>query len=51
MTTEERIDEMIRQYKTTKSKYKKRDLEIGIRRAERKRRREKLAREGVLIIK
>lgn len=51
MTTEERIDEMIRQYYSTTSAKKRRDLEKGIRKAERKRRREKLEREGTIIIK
>lgn len=52
MTTQERIDEMIRQYRTTnpKSNQKRRDLKRGIKKAEKKRRREKLEKEGVIII-
>lgn len=52
MTTEEKIDEMCRQWLTTKpsSKQKKRDLKRGIANAERKRRKEKLKREGTIII-
>lgn len=52
MTTEEKIDEMCRQLLTTKntSKQKRRDLKRGIAKAERKRRKEKLAKEGVIII-
>lgn len=50
MTTEERIDEMNRQYLTTRSLKKKRDLKKGIEKAERKRRREKLEREGTIVI-
>lgn len=52
MNTSERIEEMIRQLNTTKpsSKQKKRDLIRGIRRAEKKRRKEKLEKEGVIIV-
>ena len=52
MTTEEKIDEMCRQYLTTKntSKQKRRDLKRGIKRAEKKRRKEKLEREGTIFI-
>ena len=50
MTTEERIDEMCRQWLTTESEKKKRDLKKGIARAERKRRREKLEKEGCIIL-
>lgn len=50
MTTEERIDEMCRQWLTTNSPKKKRDLKKGIEKAERKRRREKLEKEGTIII-
>ena len=50
MTTEERIDEMCRQWLTTNSQKKKRDLKKGIEKAERKRRREKLEREGTIVI-
>lgn len=50
MTTEERIDEMCRQWLTTESKKKRRDLKKGIERAERKRRREKMEREGTIVI-
>jgi hypothetical protein len=52
MTTEERIDEMCRQWLTTKdeSKQKKRDLKRGISKAERKRRREKKRMEGTILI-
>lgn len=52
MTTEERINEMCRQLLTTrpKSKQKIRDLKRGIDRAERKRRKEKLKKEGTIII-
>lgn len=50
MTTEERIDEMNRQYLTTRSLKKRRDLKKGIEKAERKRRREKLEREGTIVI-
>lgn len=52
MTLEERIDEMCRQYLTTKpeSNQKRRDLKRGIKKAEKMRRKEKLAKEGVIII-
>ena len=50
MTTEERIDEMNRQWLTTKSQKKRRDLKKGIERAERKRRKEKLKRENCIIL-
>ena len=50
MTTEERIDEMNRQYLTTRSLKKRRDLKKGIERAERKRRKEKLEREGTIFL-
>lgn len=52
MTTEETIDEMCRQYRTTKleSNQKRRDLKRGIKRAERKRRREKREREGTIFL-
>ena len=50
MTTEERIDEMCRQWLTTESEKKKRDLKKGIARAERKRRKEKLEKEGCIIL-
>ena len=52
MTTEERIDEMCRQLLTTRKESKKkiRDLKKGIARAERKRRKEKLKKEGIVII-
>ena len=52
MTTEERIDEMCRQWRTTKptSRKKLRDLEKGIKYAEKKRRKEKLKKEGTIII-
>ena len=52
MTTEERIDEMCRQLMTTKktSNQKRRDLKRGIAKAEKKRRKEKLEREGTVII-
>lgn len=50
MTTEERIDEMCRQWLTTKSPKKRRDLKKGIERAEIRRRKEKLKKEGVIII-
>lgn len=52
MTTEERINEMIRQYNTTKpeSNQKRRDLKRGIRKAEKRRRKEKLEREVTIII-
>ena len=52
MNTQERIDEMCRQLMTTKktSHQKRRDLKRGIAKAEKKRRKEKLEREGVIII-
>lgn len=52
MNTQERIDEMIRQYNTTKptSMKKRRDLMKGIARAEKKRRKEKLEREGTIFL-
>lgn len=50
MTTEERIDEMNRQWLTTKSQKKRRDLKKGIERAEHKRRKEKLKRENCIIL-
>lgn len=52
MTTEERIDEMCRQLLTTKktSNQKRRDLHRGIRKAEKKRRKEKLKAEGTIFI-
>lgn len=52
MTTEEKIDEMIRQYRTTKpeSNQKRRDLKRGIKRAEKRRRKEKLEREGTIFL-
>ena len=50
MTTDERINEMIRQWNTTKSKEKHRDLRKGIKNAERKRRREKKEREGTIFL-
>lgn len=52
MNTQERIDEMIRQLNTTKpsSNKKRRDLKRGIARAEKKRRKEKLKKEGTIFI-
>ena len=50
MTTEERIDEMNRQYLATRSLKKRRDLKKGIERAERKRRKEKLEKEGTIFL-
>lgn len=50
MTTEERIDEMIRQWNTTDSPKKRRDLKKGIERAERKRRKEKREKEGTIFL-
>lgn len=52
MTTEERINEMICQYNTTKpeSNQKRRNLKRGVRKAEKRRRKEKLEREGTIII-
>ena len=48
MTTQERIDEMLRQLETTKSPKKRRDLLKGIERARRKKRKEALG--GTIII-
>lgn len=50
MTTDERINEMIRQYNSTKpeSNQKRRDLKRGIEKAKRQKRREK--RGGTIII-
>ena len=50
MTNEERINEMCRQLSASTSKKKKRQLRKGIERAERQRRKEKLEREGIIII-
>ena len=50
MTNDERINEMIRQYKTTSSWKKQKDLYKGIRNAERKRRKEKKEREGTIFL-
>ena len=50
MTNDERIAEMIRQYRTAKSQKKKNDLYKGIKNAERKRRREKKEREGTIFL-
>lgn len=52
MNTQQRIDEMIRQYNTTKpsSNQKRRDLKRGIARAEKKRRKEKLKKEGTIFL-
>lgn len=52
MNTQERIDEMIRQLNTTKptSNQKRRDLKRGIARAEKKRRKEKLQKEGTIFL-
>lgn len=52
MNTQERIDEMIRQLNTTKptSNQKRRDLKRGIARAEKKRRKEKLKKEGTIFL-
>lgn len=52
MKTQDRIDEMIRQYRTTKltSNQKRRDLKRGIAKAEKKRRKEKLKAEGTIFI-
>ena len=52
MNTQQRIDEMIRQLNTTKpsSNQKRRDLKRGISRAEKKRRKEKLKKEGTIFI-
>ena len=50
VTTDERITEMCRQYLTTRSNKKRRDLKKGIERAERQRRKEKLQKEGTIFI-
>lgn len=52
MTTEERINEMIRQYNSTKpeSNQKRRDLKRGIRKAEKRRRKEKREKEVTIFI-
>lgn len=52
MNTQQRIDEMIRQYNTTRpeSNQKRRDLKRGIARAEKKRRKEKLKAEGTIFL-
>ena len=50
MTNDERIEEMIRQQRTSKSWKKQRDLYKGIKNAERKRRREKKEREGTIFL-
>lgn len=50
MNTKERIDEMCRQYRTTKSNMKRCDLGKGIKNAERKRRREKREKEGTIFL-
>lgn len=52
MTNEERINEMIRQYNTTRpeSNQKRRDLKRGIAKAEKKRRKEKLKAEGTIFL-
>ena len=52
MNTREKIDEMNRQWLTTKpsSKQKLRDLKRGIARAEKKRRKEKLKSEGTIFL-
>jgi hypothetical protein len=50
MTNDERINEMIRQYRTTKSQKKRNDLYKGIKNAERKRRRDKKQKEGTIFI-
>ena len=52
LNTQERIDEMIRQYQTTKpeSNQKRRDLKRGIKKAERQRRKEKLEAEGTIFL-
>lgn len=52
LKTQDRIDEMIRQYRTTKltSNQKRRDLKRGIAKAEKKRRKEKLKAEGTIFI-
>lgn len=48
MELQEKIDEMYRQYRTTKSAIKKKELYKAIKRAEGKRRKEKT--EGMIII-
>ena len=50
MNTKERIDEMCRQYGTTRNNMKRCDLAKGIKRAERKRRREKKEKEGTIFL-
>lgn len=52
MTTEERINEMIRQYNSTKpeSNQKRRDLKRGIRKSEKRRRKEKKEREETIFL-
>lgn len=52
LKTQDRINEMIRQYRTTKltSNQKRRDLKRGIAKAEKKRRKEKLKAEGTIFI-
>lgn len=50
MTNDERINEMIRQYKTAKSQKKRNDLYKGVKNAERKRRREKKQKEGTIFL-
>lgn len=52
MTAEERINDMIRQYNSTKpeSNQKRRDLKRGIRKAEKRRRKEKKEREGTIFL-
>lgn len=52
MNTQQRIDEMIRQYNTTRpeSNQKRRDLKRGIAKAEKKRRKEKLKAEGTIFL-
>lgn len=52
MTNDERINEMIRQYRTTspESNQKRRDLKRGIRKAEKRRRKEKKEREGMIFL-
>lgn len=45
MTTQEKIDEIIRQLATTKSKQKQKELYKALRRAEGQRRKEKLEKE------
>ena len=50
MNNSERIDEMFRQYMTSDSRKKRRDLKKGIRKAERKRRKEKMEKEGTIFL-